>query len=221
MDPNINLDGKGDEEEGEAKERNTNERVMESCATAIGSLADIAYAVQRLAQFTKNPRLKHWTAVKQIFRYLKGTRTHTLTYGRSESTELKIFCDADWASNADRKSTSRYAVLFAGATVTWSATKQSTVALSTANVEYIAATHAAKQVPRDRAFCEEIGVPQPAMLTIYCDNQAAIVIAHHPKFHVRMKHIDIAYHSLHDFVENGTLDIVYVPSHENLVGLFT
>ena len=159
--------------------------------------------------------------MKQIFQYLRGTQTHTLTYCGPKSTKLKIFCDADWASNADRKSTSGYVLLFAGAAVTWSAKKQSTIALSTAEAEYIAATHVAKQVLWHRTFCEELGIPQPTTSTIYCDNQAAIAIAHHLEFHARTKHIDIAYNFLRDLVESGTLDIVYVPSRENLADLFT
>ena len=150
MDPNVNLD----EEEDEG--RDTDERGPETYATAIGLLMyaalatrpDIAYAVQQLAQFTKNPWLKHWTAVKRVFRYLKGTRTHTLMYGGSDqswTTELTFFCDADWASNADRKSTSGYVILFAGEAIAWSAKKQSTIALSMAKAEYIVATHKESQ----------------------------------------------------------------------------
>lgn len=48
---------------------------------AIATRPDVAYAVQRLAQFTHHPRPKHWAAVKRILRYLKGTRSHILTYG--------------------------------------------------------------------------------------------------------------------------------------------
>jgi len=203
MDLNVNLDEEEDEGKGEKEGKDMDERGPETYVTTIGSLMyaalatclDITYAVQRLAQFTKNPRPKHWTAVKQIFRYLKGTRTHTLTYGGSDQTwmtKLTIFCDADWASNADRKSTSSYVMLFAGGAVAWSAKKQSTIALSTAKAEYIAATHVAKQVLWHQTFCEELGIPQPTTSTIFCDNQAAIAIAHHPEFHARTKHIDIA-----------------------------
>jgi len=162
-------------------------------------------------------------AVKRIFRYLKGTRTHALTFGGSDiswMTELTFFCDADWASNADRKSMSGYVVLFAGGAVAWSAKKQSTIALSTAEAEYIAATHVAKQVLWHRTFCEELGFPQPTTSTIFCDNQAAIAIAHHPEFHACTKHIDIAFHFLRDLIESGTIDIIYVPSCENLADLF-
>ncbi|KAJ2930461.1 hypothetical protein H1R20_g6639, partial [Candolleomyces eurysporus] len=74
---------------------------------ALGSRLDILHAVYRLAQFTKNPQPKHWTAVKRIFRYLKGTKDLRLTFGGPEqewTTEITTYCDADWASNADRKS---------------------------------------------------------------------------------------------------------------------
>ena len=170
---------------------------------------DITYAVQWLAQFTKNPQLKHWIAMKQIFQYLKRTQTHTLTYSRSKSTKLKIFCNVDWASNADWKSTSSYVLLFAGAAVAWSAKKKSTIALSTTEAEYITATHIAKQVLWHQTFCEELSIPQLTTSMVYCNNQAAIVIAHHLEFHTHMKHINIAYHFLHNLVESGTLNIVY------------
>jgi len=105
---------------------------------------------------------------------------------------------------------SGYVVLFAGGAVTWSAKKQSTIALSMAEAEYIAATHVAKQVLWHQTFCEELSFSQPTTSTIFCDNQAAIAIAHHPEFHACTKHINIAMHFLCDLVESGTIDIIYV-----------
>jgi len=89
-----------------------------------------------------------------------------------------------------------------------------------AEVEYIVATHVAKQVLWHRTFCEELSFPQPTTSTIFCDNQATIMNSHHPKFHACTKHIDIAMHFLHDLVESGTIDIIYVSSRENLADLF-
>jgi len=136
-------------------------------------------------------------------------------------TELTFFCDMDWASNTDQKLMSSYIILFAGGAITWSTKKQLTIALSMAEVEYITATHVAKQVLWHWIFCEELSFPQLTTSTIFCDNQATIVIAHHPEFHACTKHIDIAMHFLHDLVKSGTIDIIYVPSHKNLVDLFT
>ena len=58
---------------------------------------------------------------------------------------LRIFCDADWASNADQKSTSDCVLLYTGEAITWSAKKQSMIALSTAEAEYVTATHVANR----------------------------------------------------------------------------
>jgi len=119
-------------------------------ATMIGSLMyatlgmhpDIAYATNRLTQSMSQPQLKHWTAIKRISCYLKGTRNYALTYGGTNSnTDSNIYCDADWASHTDRKSVSGYVVTIASGAVAWSSKKQNTVALSTAEAEYISATH--------------------------------------------------------------------------------
>src|SRR6202166_5081447 len=108
---------------------------------ALGTRPDIAFAVNKLAQFTQNPRPIHWTAIKCVFHYLKGTRTHKLTFGGDDNilnTDLNIFCDADWASDTtDRKSISGYMITMAGGAVSWSSKKQTSVALSTAEAEYV------------------------------------------------------------------------------------
>lgn len=152
---------------------------------AIGTQPDIAYTVHTLAKFTKSPQSKHWTAIKWIFCYLKGTHGFSLTYGGPEhirSTKVSMYCDADWASSADRKSISGYVFLLAGGAVSWSSKKQATVALSTAEAEYVAATHAAKQVLWHRALFDELKIPQPETSILFMDNQAAIAISHHPEF---------------------------------------
>jgi hypothetical protein len=232
LDPNIKLDLDHDESNNSEMQGEISERVTTSYATLIGSLMylaigtrpDIAYSVQRLAQFTQNPKPVHWTAVKRIFRYLKGTRTLGITYeGSNElnNEELNIYCDADWASDSDRKSISGYVLTLAGGAVAWSSKKQTTVALSTAEAEYVAATHCAKQVIWHRSLLNEAEIPLPSTSTIFSDNQAAVSIAHHPEHHARTKHINIAYHFLRDLVQNGTLNLVYINTEYNLADIFT
>lgn len=228
LDPNVNLDY-DDPHSSQSENPGLGSTLF---ATAIGSLSyaalatrfDIAFAVFRLAQFTKNPQPKHWTAVKRIFRYLKGTKDFKLTYGGPDqdwTTELSIYCDADWASSADRKSVSGYVFTLAGGAIAWSSKKQTSVALSTAEAEYVAATHVAKQVLWYRALFQELGFSQPQTSIIFTDNQAAVAIAHHPEFHSRTKHIDIALHFLRDLVKSGTLETVYINTKDNLADIFT
>jgi len=188
------------------KNRKKNEKITHGYATLIGSLMylaigtrpDIALAVNKLVQFTQNPRQIHWTAVKWVFCYLKYTRMHKLTYWGDKdllNTNFNIFCNAGWASDAsDCKSISGYVVTMAGGAVSWSSKKQTSVALSTTKAKYVAATHIAKQVLWQWSLFTELDFDIPTTFTIFTDNQAAISISHHPEFHSRMKHINIVYH---------------------------
>ena len=151
-------------------------------------------------------------------------RTHTLTYGGSDEDwkpELNMYCDADWASSSDRKSISGYVFLLAGGAICWSSKKQATITLSTAEAEYVAATHTAKQILWHRSLFNELEIQQLEILTLFSDNQAAISISHHPEFHTRTKHIDIAHHFLCDLVKSGTIKIIYIQTRENLADVFT
>jgi hypothetical protein len=228
MDFNIKLD---DPEEIPEEEKN-NALIKFGYANLIGSLMylaiatrpDIAYSVNKLAQFTVTPRPKHWTAVKRIFRYLKGTKNFELTYGGSTdilNDDLNIYCDADWASERDWKSISGYAITIAGGAVAWSSKKQSTVAPSTPEAEYIAAAHVAKQVLWYRSLLTELEFNLATPSIIFSDNQSAIAIAHHPEFHARTKHIDIAIHFLRDHVNKGNLDMCYINTNYNITDIFT
>ena len=123
----------------ETIEGNEGERWKAAMDEEIGT-----FAVNKLAQFTQNPRPIDWTAVKRIFCYLKYTRTHKLTFGSDNdivNTDFNIFCNANWASDtSDSKSISGYIITMAGGAVSWSLKKQTSIVLSTAEAEYIAAT---------------------------------------------------------------------------------
>ena len=119
--------------------------------SAVGSLQylstmtrpDITYAVSNVAKFCAKPtNQEHWTAVKRIVRYLKGTSNHGLLYkpqSSVDSSSVVGFSDADWAGDInDRKSTSGYVFQIGGTAVSWRSKKQKTVALSTCEAEYIA-----------------------------------------------------------------------------------
>lgn len=121
-------------------------------ATAIGSLMyavvgtriDIAYAVQNLSQFTQNPGLEHWTAVKRVFQYLKGTMDYGLVYGGRLTWPDRLitaFTDADWGSNPNNwKSITGNMYLLGGATIGWLSKKQMITATSSCKAEYVAAS---------------------------------------------------------------------------------
>ena len=109
---------------------------------------DIAFAVGNVARFCSNPMREHWTAKKRIIRYLKGTTSYGLEYSRNgdDKSILSGYSDADWAGDInDRKSTSVYLFMMSGAAKSWKSRKQTCVALSTAEAEYVALASAAQE----------------------------------------------------------------------------
>ncbi len=109
---------------------------------------DIAYAVSQVARFSAEPQEKHWTAVKRIMRYLGDTRGMGLLYnGRGEVKGCVGYSDADCPAGDvdDRTSTSGYVFQISNAAVSWRSKKQSCVALSTAEAEYIALAGATQE----------------------------------------------------------------------------
>ena len=113
------------------------------------------------------------------------------------------------------------AVLLHGAPVAWSARKQSLIALSTAEAKYIALTSVAHEVLYVKALIGELYEPITSPIPIYCDNQGAIALASNDKFHVRTKHIDLRYHFVRELIRDGTLDLKYIPTNDNLADAFT
>jgi hypothetical protein len=121
---------------------------------------DLAFTACVLSRFVDNPGLPHWNAAKRVFQYLKGTRTHALTYNTSDSTlGLDIFADADGMSLENRKAVSGYTFILNGAAVSWSSKQQEIVSLSTTEAEYIAITYTAKEAIWFRNFMAELFGP--------------------------------------------------------------
>jgi hypothetical protein len=195
---------------------------------AIGSLMyasvatrpDITYAVSTLSQFLENPGEAHWEAVKRVFRYLSGTHDHVLTYG-GERHELLGFTDADGSSQEHRHAISGHAFLIDGGAVSWSSRKQELVTLSTAESEYVAATHAAKELIWLCRLKGDLSAPATESTTLFCDNQAAVRLTEADNYHARTKHIDIRYHFIRDVVAGGKVALVYCPTDDMTADILT
>lgn len=204
--------------------------------SAIGSLSwvargtrwDIAYIVNQLASYCSEPTIRHWNAVVRVLRYLKGTPNYRLCLGESGKYGHKLqgFCDADYAGDTDsRNSCSGGLWLLGGGPIVWSSTRQRSIALSTAESEYIAAAEAAKTGQWLRALLREIGRPQylgkHLEVPIYSDNAACIALAKDPVAHARTKHIEVRYHYIRQLVAYGKTSLGYLPTEEMLADILT
>ena len=220
LDPNVKL----------VKEDNYSTPVDPTCyQSLVGSLLyaamatrpDIAHAVGVLGRFSASPNEAHATAAKRVCRYLKKTLDLKLVYTGQGVCETYGYSDADWASSLDdRHSTSGNVFMMAGAAVSWLSKRQATVALSTAEAEYMSLTSAVQEAVWMRRLLQALGVKLES-LVIYEDNQGSIKMAHNPVLHSQTKHIDIRYHYIRETVAEGTVMLQYCPTKDMVADILT
>jgi len=187
----------------------------------LGTRPDIAYAVSKVSQYSINRGPGHWTAVKRIFQYLAGTPSRGLWYGRQGRGTG--YTDADRGSGDDRRSIGGYAFLLNRAAISWNSKKQSTVALSSTEAEYMFLTQAVKESIWLQAILGDLGAIRHAdqMRNINVNNQGAIALARNAEFHACTKHIEIQYHFLREHVADQTIGLHYCPTTDMTADIFT
>ena len=171
-----------------------------------------------------NPGPEHWSGVKRVLRYIKGTLDQGLKFESSSDCDINLhgYADADWAGDATtRKSTSGYMFSLAGATVSWKSKRQTVVALSSTEAEYIALCLAAQEAIWLRSLLESLGFKQSKATKLYEDNQGAIALTKNPKTHSRTKHIDIKYHYIREAVDKKDIELVYCPTDKMVADILT
>ncbi|CAL2254987.1 unnamed protein product [Prunus armeniaca] len=210
-------------EDGSSK---ANESVYRSL---IGSLLyltttrpDIMYATSLLSRFMQNPSQIHYGAAKRILRYLQGTIDYGIWYKPITDPRLFGYTDSDWAGSVDdMKSTSGYAFTIGSGIFSWSSKKQETVALSSAEAEYVAAASSACQAIWLKRIFEDMGERQIETTEILCDNKSAIAMAKNPVFHSKTKHIAIKHHFLREVSANKEVELKYCKTEEQIADIFT
>ena len=189
---------------------------------AITTRPDIAQAVGAVSKFNSCPTEAHLTAVKRIFRYLKGTIDLCIKYERSADNRLVGFSDADWAGDlTDRHSTTGNLFMMSGAAIDWISKKQPVVALSTTEAEYVALSAATQEAVWLSRLLTDIKAPPKAPILIKEDNQGTIAVARNPVSHNRTKHIDIKFHYVREALEDGIIDLTYCPTEQMTADMLT
>ncbi|KAJ4721544.1 Retrovirus-related Pol polyprotein from transposon TNT 1-94 [Melia azedarach] len=168
-------------------------------ASAVGSLMyamictrpDLAQSVSVVSRFMGEPGKEHWQVVKRIFRYLKGTFDVGLIYGGDTQCLVTGFSDFDYAGDVDsRRSMTGYVFTLGSSVVSWKATLQPIVTLSTTEAEYMALTEAAKEEIWLKGLVSDLGLHHNQAI-VYCDSLSAICLAKDQVHHERTKHIDV------------------------------
>jgi hypothetical protein len=208
-------------EEGKSVDQKVYHSMIGSLLYLCASRPAIMLSVCMCARFQANPKECHLMAVKRILRYLVHTPNLGLWYPKGSTFDLLGYSDSDYACcKVNRKSTSGTCQFLGRSLVSWSSKKQNSVALSTAEVEYVAAGACCaqllwmKQTLKDYR-CHFTHIP------LFCDNESAIKLANNPVSHSRTKHIDIRHHFLRDHVTIGDIVLSHVSTDKQLADIFT
>ncbi|GJR15962.1 putative RNA-directed DNA polymerase [Tanacetum coccineum] len=181
----------------------------------------IMFAVYAYSRFLVTPKTSHLNAVKRIFRYLKGKPKLGLWYLRMSSFDLEAYTDSDYAgANLDRKSTTGGYQFLGRRLISWQCKKQTIVATSTTEVEYVAAANCCGQVLWIQYQILDYGF-NFMNTKIYIDNKSTICIVKNPVYHSKTKHIAIRHHFIRDAYEKKLIQVLKIHTHDNVADLLT
>jgi hypothetical protein len=177
-----------------------------------------------MSHFLEEPQEDHLAAVKKILRYVAGTYNWGLWFDRKKGNHVLLtgFCDADFAGDVDaRKSTTGVIFFLANNLITWQSMKQKIVAQSSCESKYIAAANVMCQALWLARVLAEVQGSAPSTPLLRVNNKSAIALIKNPVLHEQSKHIEVKYHLVREFTENGRIKVEFIRSEEQLDDILT
>ncbi|GJW50916.1 putative ribonuclease H-like domain-containing protein [Tanacetum coccineum] len=185
------------------------------------SRPDIMFVVCACTRFQVNPKASHLNAVKRIFRYLKHQPKLGLWYPRDSPFKLEAFSDSDYrGASLNMKSTTGGCQFLSRRLISWQCKKQTIVANSTTEAEYVAAASCCRQVLWMQYQMMDYGF-NFMNTKIHIDNESTICIVKNPIYHSRTKHIEIRHHFIRDCYEKRLIDVIKIHTDNNVADLLT
>lgn len=185
------------------------------------SRPDINFAVNLLSRYNTNPGKAHWGAAKRVLRYIKSTINRRLVYSKSP-TEIEGFCDADWAGDLDkRSSTTAYVFTFQGAAISWMTRRQKTIALSSTESEYMSMVAAIKEAVWLKRLDSAIFPNASKCIKLNCDNKSAMSTATNNSYSDRTKHVDVKGSFINQKIEEGQIELAYLSTDKMVADFLT
>lgn len=213
------------DEDGEIVDETLFKQIIGSLRYICNSRPDLSFCVGLISRFMGKPRKTHMMAVKRILRYVQGTTDYGVMFpiGRLKSElELIGYTDSDYCGDlVERKSTSGYLFLLNDAPISWCSKKQSVVALSSCEAEYVAGSFAACQGVWIEELLRELKIVMKTPLQLKIDNVSAINLSKNPVSHGRSKHIEVRYHFLRDLVNKERVILQYCNTEVQLADFLT
>ena len=186
---------------------------------AVNTRPDVAYSVSLLCRAMGKPTQELYEQALRVLYYLHHTAHIGLLYEADEfNPDLSGMSDSDWAV---KHSTTGFIFSYARAAISWGCKKQTSIALSSCEAEIMALSEAAKEAVYLDRFLTDLELPNSGTMKLATDNSAARDLAYNPEHHEKTKHIERRHFYVRELVENNTLVVPYVSTHENLADFFT
>jgi len=183
---------------------------------------DITYVVSRLSRYTQCPSQDHWDALARLMRYLRGTMDYTIEYSGFPAV-LEGYSDANWISDSNEtKSTSGYVFTLGGGTITWRSARQTIIARSIMESEFVALEMAGSEAEWLKNFLANIllGMNNPICINTL-DCQSVIAITKNKTCNGKNRLIQLRHNLVKQLLKRGTISIDYVKSEWNLADPLT
>jgi hypothetical protein len=193
---------------------------------AISTRPDIANAVLRLTRKMQVPLKRDLFAAERVLRYLAGTKSNGLIFGRNKNASsgmaVSAYADADWGNNKeDRKSVTGWIAKVNGDVISWASKTQKTIAQSTCEAELYAEAAGINEMLWLRGILSELGLEVDEPSVIYGDNQSTVAISKNGIKGERTKHVDIKYHFIKDQVDQGVVKVQWISTTEQQADICT
>ena len=183
---------------------------------------DIAHAVSVVSRYMQNPQEAHLQAAKHILHYIRRFPDLGLFFKQGEENRLHGYTDVDYGQDlGDRISVSAYIFFLGNSPISWNSKKQSNTSRSSCESEYRALAQCSCEAVWIRRLLEELRFLDDKPTNLYCNNQSSIKLSYNLVFHERSKHFEIDYHFTRQKVENNTISVEFISSHDQPVDILT
>ncbi|CAI7934360.1 unnamed protein product [Closterium sp. NIES-54] len=202
---------------------------------AVHTRPDASFGVGQLARVVQRPTEEQLEVAKRLVRYLGSTASAGVQFSASGqlkqigadgvtpgTLKLSCFTDATWASeDEDQSSVGGFVCMVGGGLVSWRSKKQSEIAQSSGEAEYMAMYHAIKEIVLLRKLLEDVGVEQEGPTPLFSDSEAAIGMANNPTLNGLNKHMKIKWHWVRQMVKEGIVELHHVKASKQAADFLT
>ena len=190
------------------------------------SRPDLSNCVRELSKVMRDATKSHLKSLLRTIKFVLDTSSWGLKYEINESSkwkwELKVFCDSDFAGDKEKRiSITGFCIFYNDCLVSWKSRGQKSVSLSSTEAEYVAMSEVCMEVIFIKNILVFLEIKLDYPILIQCDNVGAIYLANNEKTSGRTKHIDVRYHYVREFIEDGIVKIIFVRSKDNQADPFT